>query len=185
MYIASYMKFMSQNKKTFFSVKDIALIGMMTAMLEAVKIALQAVPNVELVTLLIILFTLYLGWKTLLAVWAFVGIECVVWGIGLWTIMYVYVWPILVLLTLLIRKKNAYLRYCFLSGFFGLFFGAFCSIPYFFIGGPSMAISWWISGIPYDILHGISNFVLCLILFPALRKVQKGRSFCPKERPSS
>ena len=97
MHTASYMRFMLQNKKALFSVKDIAVIGMMTAMLEAVKIALQAVPNVELVTLLIILFTLFLGWKTLIAVWAFVGIECVVWGIGLWTIMYVYIWPILVL----------------------------------------------------------------------------------------
>lgn len=165
---ASYMRFMLQNKKALFSVKDIAGIGMMTAMLEAVKIALQAVPNVELVTLLIILFTLFLGWKTLIAVWAFVGIECVVWGIGLWTIMYVYIWPILVLFTLLLKKANSHWVYCFLSGFFGLFFGAFCSIPYFFIGGPSMAVSWWISGIPYDILHGISNFVVCLVLFRPL-----------------
>ena len=161
---------MKQNKKPLFSVKEIAVIGMMTAMLEAVKMALQAVPNVELVTLLIILFTLFLGWKTLIAVWAFVGIECVVWGIGLWTIMYVYIWPILVLLTLLLRKANSHWAYCFLSGFFGLFFGAFCSIPYFFIGGPSMAISWWISGIPYDILHGISNFVVCFILFRPLNQ---------------
>lgn len=167
---ASFMRPMSQNKKSLFSAKEIALIGMMTAMLEAVKLALQAVPNVELVTLLIILFTLFLGWKTLIAVWAFVGIECVVWGIGLWTIMYVYVWPILVFFSLLLKKTNATWPYYFLAGFFGLFFGAFCAIPYFFIGGPSMAIAWWISGIPYDILHGISNFIVSLILFRPLHQ---------------
>lgn len=168
MYTPLLMRFTLQNKKPLFSVKEIAIIGMMAGMLEAVKIAIQAVPNVELVTLFIILFTLFLGWKTLVAVWAFVGLECAVWGLGLWTIMYVYIWPLLVLFTLLLRRKNSYLVFCFLSGFFGLFFGAFCSIPYFFIGGPSMAISWWIAGIPYDILHGISNFIVCLVLFKPL-----------------
>lgn len=160
-----------RSSKTLFSVKEIAVIGMMAAMLEAVKAALQAIPNVELVTLLIILFTLFLGWKTLIAVWAFVGIECAVWGIGLWTVMYAYIWPILVLLTLFLRKTNSHWVYCFLAGFFGLFFGAFCSVPYFFIGGPSMAVSWWISGIPYDIVHGISNFAVCLVLFRPLHLV--------------
>lgn len=156
------------SRKSIFSVKDIAVIGMMTAMLEAVKMALSSVPNVELVTLLIVLFTLFLGWKTLIAVWAFVGLECVVWGFGLWTVMYVYIWPILVFLTLLMRKSKSCLPFCFLCGFFGLAFGAFCSIPYFFISGPRMAVNWWISGIPYDILHGISNFVICLIAFRPL-----------------
>ena len=162
---------MLQNKKAFFSVKDIAVIGMMTAMLEAVKIALQAVPNVELVTLLIILFTLFLGWKTLIAVWAFVGIECVVWGIGLWTIMYVYIWPILVFLTLLLKKANSHWVYCFLSGSFGLFFGAFCSIPYLFIGGWALALSYWVSGLSFDLIHCGGNFVLTLTLFKPLYRV--------------
>lgn len=168
------------NKKSLFSVKEIATIGMMAAILESVKIALQAVPNVELVTLLIILFTLYLGPKTLIAVWAFVGMECVIYGLGLWTIMYVYIWPILVLLTLLLQKfipSKAYWPYVILSTMFGLFFGAFCSIPYFFIGGVHMMFTWWVSGIPYDILHGISNGVLCAILFiplnNALNRIKK------------
>lgn len=159
-----------QNKKSIFSVKEIAIIGMMTGMLEAVKMALSSVPNVEMVTLLIVLFTLFLGWKTLIAVWAFVGLECVVWGLGLWTVMYIYIWPLLVFFTLLLRKVKSSIPFCFLCGFFGLFFGAFCSIPYFFIGGPSMAISWWIAGIPYDILHGISNFIIALICFHPLNK---------------
>lgn len=172
MHTSLFTRYTVQNKHLF-SVKDIAVIGMMTAMLEAVKMALASVPNVELVTLLIILFTLFLGWKTLIAVWAFVGIECVVWGIGLWTIMYIYIWPLLVLFTLLLKNVKASWPFWFLSGFFGLFFGAFCSIPYFFIGGPSMAISWWISGIPYDLLHGGSNFLIAMVLFHPMNAMLK------------
>ncbi len=164
---------MKQTNKSLFTVKDIATIGMMAAILEGVKFALQSIPNVELVTLLIILFTLYLGPKTLVAVWAFVGLECVVYGLGLWTIMYVYIWPVLVALTLLIGKlfgTKSQWPFVILSLMFGLFFGAFCAIPYFFIGGINMAVTWWISGIPYDILHGISNGILCAILFTPLNR---------------
>lgn len=45
------------------NVRDIARIGVMIALLEAVKNALAFVPNVELVTLFIILFTLFFEGK--------------------------------------------------------------------------------------------------------------------------
>lgn len=159
--------------RAFLTTKDIAVIGVMTATLEAVKVSLSFLPNVELVTLLIILYTLFLGWKAVIAVFAFVGVECLVWGLGIWTVMYLYIWPLLVLLTLLLRRQKSVWVFSILSGLFGLFFGAFCSIPYLFIGGPHMALTWWISGIPYDIIHCISNFILCMVLFTPLRAALK------------
>ena len=60
---------------------------------------------------------------------------------------------------------------CPLSGAFGLGFGAMCAVPYLFVGGINTAFAWWVSGIPFDIIHGISNFVLMLILYKPLRKV--------------
>jgi energy-coupling factor transport system substrate-specific component len=44
----------------------------------------------------------------------------------------------------------------------------FCAlyIPLYLItGGSTFAVSWWVSGIPYDIIHGATNFILCLVLF--------------------
>ncbi len=168
MHLNLFMKPTTNNR--MITTKDIAVIGVMTATLEAVKVTLSFLPNVELVTLLIILYTLFLGWKAVIAVFAFVGVECLVWGIGVWTIMYLYIWPLLVLLTLLFRRQKSVWVFSILSGLFGLFFGALCSIPYFFIGGPYMALTWWISGIPYDILHCVSNFILCMVLFVPLRE---------------
>lgn len=158
-------------KKTIFTVKDIATIGMMAAMLETVKFVFQSIPNVEFVTLFIILFTLYLGPKTLIAVWAFVGLECVVWGFGLWTIMYVYIWPVLVFLTLLLSRFKSPIPFILLAACFGLGFGALCTIPYFFIGGVKTAFAWWMAGVPYDILHGISNGVGAAFLFYPLNRL--------------
>ena len=40
----------------------------------------------------------------------------------------------------------------------------------FFIGGWQMAFSWWVSGIPYDVIHCVSNTVLVFVLFPPLRR---------------
>ena len=169
------------HKRYRITIRDIAVLGMMLAMLEAVKRALEFLPNVELVTLLFILFTLFYGAKTLLAAFAFTGVECLVFGAGLWNFMYLYIWPLEVLLVLLIRRKagweEGYIVYCVFSGAFGLFFGLLCSIVYIFTSGPSGALGWWISGIPFDILHGAGNFTLSLILFKpfsaALRQIQR------------
>ena len=161
----------NKRKADSLTVKDVAVLGMMVASIEAAKLALSFLPNVELVTLLIILYTLFYGKKTLIAVFAFVGVECMVWGIQLWTIMYLYIWPLLCIMVLIFRKNKSVWFFSILSSIYGLIFGALCSIPYFFIGGIHTALTWWIAGIPFDILHGISNFILCFILYPPLRKV--------------
>lgn len=46
-----------------------------------------------------------------------------------------------------------------------------CSIPYLFIGGIHTAVAWCVSGIPFDMIHGVSNFVLMLVLYKPLRRV--------------
>ncbi len=152
---------------------DIAVIGVMTATLEASKTALAFLPNIELVSFLLIIYTLVFGRKTFAAAFAFVGVECLIWGMGLWIINYLYVWPFLVAVTLFARKRGAdsALSYAVISGAFGLGFGALCAIPYLFIGGPVMMASWWVAGIPFDLLHCGGNFALCLVLFKPVRRV--------------
>lgn len=158
----------SLKKSLRLTVSDIAVIGIMVATLEGGKLALSFLPNVEIVTLLIILYTLCFGPKVIYAIITFTCIETFLYGFNLWVIMYLYVWPLLAFITYLCRKKTGTLFWSFLSAFFGLFFGAFCAIPYIFTSGPAGAFAWWISGIPFDVLHCISNFVLALVLFHPL-----------------
>ncbi|MBQ7359476.1 MAG: hypothetical protein IJW63_05210 [Lachnospiraceae bacterium] len=162
--------------------KDIVYVGMMIAIIEVSKRALDFLPNVELVTFWVIMFTLFLGWKAIYGVIAFTLIEMCFFGIHTWVIMYFYIWPLLVVLTMIFRKKEEPLFWAILSGFYGLLFGAGCSLPYFFIGavdggvaaGFRMMFTWWIAGIPYDFIHGIANFVIMLVLFvPVYKVVQK------------
>lgn len=152
-------------------VKDIAQIGMMIATIEVAKNALAFLPNVELVTLLFILYTLTFGRKVLFVVPAFILLEGTIYGFGLWWVMYLYTWPLLVFITWLFRRQESVLFWSVLSGVFGLMFGALCSIPYFIGGGGAAGVAWWIAGIPYDILHCIANFLICLILYVPLRGI--------------
>lgn len=102
------MKKMLQNKSSWsLTVRDVAYIGIMIATLEAAKLSLSFIPNVELVTFLLILYTLAFGKKVLYAAFAFVGVECLIWGMGIWVIMYLYIWPLLCVLTLFLKKQRS------------------------------------------------------------------------------
>ena len=152
-------------------IKDITLIGIMSAILVAVQVTLSFLPNIELVSLLIIVYTLVFGRKALYIIYVFVAVEGVIYGIGLWWINYLYVWTILFLIVILLRKQHSPFIWAIISGFFGLAFGALCAIPNLFLSGFASAVSYFIAGIPYDILHGIGNFVVTLLLFHPLYQV--------------
>ena len=156
------------------SAKNVTYLGISLAILEASKLALDMLPNIEVVTLLFIVYTIFYGRNTILVEIGFTTIECFLKGFNVWSVMYLYIWPLLIILVFYANKhKVGYVFYCILSGFFGLFFGMFCSIPYLFIGGWSMAVTWWIAGIPYDIIHCVSNFILCLLLFKPLCAIMR------------
>lgn len=149
-------------------IKDIVIIGMMSAILFTVQVALSFLPNIELVSILIILFTLMLKQKTIYIIYVFAITEGFIYGFGIWWIYYLYVWTILYITVMIFRKKRSAYFWSIVSGLFGLSFGALCSIPYFFIGGLPTGFAYWVSGIPFDLIHGVSNFALALILFRPL-----------------
>lgn len=171
----------SNRRNKRITAKDIALIGMMIAVIEVSKFALAQVPNVELTTFWIIMFTLYLGNRIFYVIPAFILIEGVVYGFQMWWIMYLYAWPTLALLTMTMRKKNTYLGCSILSCVFGLLFGLLCSIPYIFTGafdggllnGFRVAFTWWVAGIPFDLVHGIGNLVIMLVLYYPVSKAMQ------------
>ena len=161
--------------------KDLARLGLMVAILEVSKLALASLPNIELVSFWIILFTLTIGYRTLYAVYGFVLLEGILYGIHLWWAAYLYVWTLLVLLTQRFRMQQSVWFWSIASALFGLCFGALCALPYCvtgilnggFYNGLLAGFSWWIAGIPYDLLHCAGNFTVMLALYRPMRKVMK------------
>lgn len=169
------------SEKLKLTTRDITLIGLMLATIEVAKRALAFLPNVELVSLLVILYTLFFGKRIFFVIPAFILLEGTAYGFGLWWLMYLYAWPLLAALTLLFRRQTSVWFWSLLSGAFGLAFGALCAIPYIFLSGPKAAFAWWVAGIPYDVIHCVSNFILCLVLYrplsTALRKLSSRFNF--------
>ena len=91
-------------------------------------------------------------------------------GFGLWWVMYLYVWYLLALLAWLLRRMDYAFFWAVLSGLYGLCFGGLCAAVYLFAKTPAFALSWWLSGLSYDALHGVGNFVLMLLLYRPLRR---------------
>lgn len=165
-------------KKTL-SARDISRAALMIAVIEAAKLAMANLPNIELTSFLLIVFTLYFGSTTLFAIPAFIITEILIFGFEImWVCAYIYVWPLLYLIVRIFGKSKSVITLSVISGFFGLFFGFLCSFPYLFIttgtnptASLSSAIAWWIAGIPFDLIHGISNFIIMLILYIPMTKV--------------
>ncbi|MGN0387722.1 MAG: ECF transporter S component [Suilimivivens sp.] len=158
-------------------VRKITRIALLSAILYVSKVALEFLPNVELVSLLTVLYTLVFGKEAFLIVTVFNLFELIQWGFGTWWISYLYVWPLLVLITLLLKKfiKEEFLIWSVVSGLFGLIFGSLFAIVYLPVD-PAYALAYWISGLPWDVWHGVCNFVLMLVigkpLYLLLKKVR-------------
>ena len=146
------------------------MFGLLGAVLFAAKSAMAYLPNIEPVSLLVMLFAVCFGWRGLYPVYLYILLECSFWGVGLWSVCYLYVWLILFCLARFLRWMNSPLAWAALSGCFGLLFGALCAPVYWLTGGWAFAVSWWVSGLPMDLIHGAGNFVIALALFKPLRR---------------
>lgn len=86
--------------------KQIALTALAAATIEAVKFALNAVPNVEGVTLLSALYGYCLGAGGVVATLIFCAIETAIFGVGPWVISYFIHWPCVALVFMMLARLN-------------------------------------------------------------------------------
>ena len=69
-------------------IRDITVLALLAAVMVAQQVALSGLPNVELVTMLIILATVHLGWKVMFSVAVFIILEGMIYGLGMWCLFW-------------------------------------------------------------------------------------------------
>ena len=151
----------------------IILFPMLAVIQLASKLALEALPNVELVSALTMVYTLVYRKYALIPILLFCFLEGLITGFGLWWIPYLYLWPILWGVTMLLPKHMpAWLQvpvYAAVCGLFGLAYGSLYA-PfqcYAFLGGDWKRTLTWIQiGLPWDINHAIGNLALGTLILP-------------------
>ena len=71
------------------------------------KFVMSGLPNIEPVSLLLMLFAVTFGIKALFPMGIYIALEILIYGIQLWNINYLYVWPILLAISLAMRKTES------------------------------------------------------------------------------
>lgn len=145
--------------------KKVILYAMLACILVVSKEVLAFLPNIEIVSFLVIMYGLFFSVHAILyIVFLFSTIQMLLYGVGMWTPMYYIVFSTLGILTILLRRwlTNEY-RLALLSGSFGLIFGFLFSLPYFLI---SWHLGWayFLNGLIFDVIHAIGNYILMLLL---------------------
>ena len=69
------------------------------------KYVMSWMPNIEPVSLFVMLFAVVFGRKALYPVYVYVAMEILFYGIGTWNIMYLYIWALLALAAMAARKS--------------------------------------------------------------------------------
>ena len=149
----------------------LVLLSLLGALLFVSQVALSWLPNVEIVSILLITYTRVYGLKTLYPLYVFVMMQGLLYGFGHWFFNYLYVWLPLVLVAWVFRRMTSPIGWAIVSAVFGLLFGALCSVLYLFMGGPSVMIAYWISGILFDLVHCGGNLLAALVLTVPLYKL--------------
>jgi len=168
------------------STREICTLALIGALLFATKAALSSLPNINLNAVIIILTTVFFGWRALYAVGVYIIIEGLVFGGNgylLWWFGYLYTWPLLVAVCMVFRKNDSAFIWAVIAAVFGLVFGPLMYLEYFAInGGWEMFFAMWVSGIPYDLAHCCGNFVFTLVLYKPLYRVMERFLGPPKDR---
>ncbi|GFN34386.1 hypothetical protein [Tepidimicrobium xylanilyticum] len=147
-------------------IRDIALIGILSATITAGKLVLSFIPNIEIVTLLFIAYTIVFGYKKVLLISVvFTTTEIFIYGFATWLLVYYIIWPILIIITeLLKRRVKSEYGYAIIGAIFGYTFGIFFSVVESFFYGAAYGWAYWVRGLLFDLIHGTSNFIIVLVL---------------------
>ena len=87
--------------------REVALFGMLGALTFGAKVVMMGLPNIEPVSLLVMLFAVTFGKKALFPIYVYVLLELVLFGIGLWSAAYIYIWALLALAAWLLRDMRS------------------------------------------------------------------------------
>ena len=154
------------------------LFSLLGATMFVSKLITEVLPNIHLLGLFIVAYTLVFRAKALIPIYVFVFLTGIYGGFNFWWVPYIYIWSILWLAVMLLPKKMppkiATPVYMTVSGLFGLLYGVLYAPAQALLYGYNLekTLAWIAAGFYFDITHGISNF-LVTSLTPALVLVLK------------
>ena len=143
------------------------------------KLIMEALPNIHLLGMLTIVYTLVFRVKALIPIYIYVMLNGLFAGFSMWWVPYLYIWTILWALTMLLPrqmpKKVAMVIYPLLCGLHGFAFGILYAPAQALMFGLNFEqmLAWIATGLPFDLIHGVSNLAVGLLILPLSELLQK------------
>lgn len=161
------------------TIKDIAVFGMLGALMYASKIAMELLPNIHLIGVFIIAMTVVYRRKALYPLYIFVFITGLFAGFAAWWVPYLYVWTVLWGITMLLPRQMpkavAPFVYAAVCGLHGVLYGTLYAPAQALLFGLNFdaMLAWIVAGLPFDITHGISNLVCGILICPIIAVLRR------------
>ena len=159
--------------------KELIIFAMLGTLMFCSKIVMEALPNIHLLGMLTIVYTLVYRVKALIPIYIYVVLNGLFAGFNLWWFPYLYIWTILWALTMLLpknmKKGVGCVVYPVLCAFHGFAFGILYAPAQCLMFGLDLQgmVAWIAAGLPFDILHGVGNFVAGLLVLPLSELLKK------------
>lgn len=160
------------------NVKETVIFAMLGALMYMSKLLMDALPNIHLIGVFIVAITVVYRKKALYPLYIFVLIAGLLGGFSAWWVPYLYIWTVLWGMTMLLPKnlppKAApviYMVVCSLHGFiYGILYAPAQALMFGFDFKGMLA--WIAAGFPFDITHGISNFLCGSLIVPLIHAIR-------------
>ena len=153
---------------------------MLGAIMYVSKLIMEMFPNIHLLGAIIVAITVVYRTKALCPIYVFVFLNGLFSGFTTWWIPYLYIWTVLwgfaMLIPKNIPKKLRPIVYMVISSLHGFLFGILYAPAQAIMFGLNFKgiITWIIAGFPFDLIHGVSNFICGILIYPmiiALKRV--------------
>ena len=143
------------------------------------KILMEALPNIHLLGMFIMVFTLVFRKKALIPIYIYVMLNGIYGGFAPWWVPYTYIWTVLWGVTMLLPrnmpKKVAAVVYPVVCGLHGILYGVLYAPAQALLFGLTFkgAVAWVVAGLPFDAMHGLGNLLSGVLILPLSELLKK------------
>ncbi len=166
--------------------RELTVFAMLGAVMYASKVILEFAPNIHLLGVFTIAFTIVYRKKALYPIYIYVLLNGMFSGFSAWWVPYLYLWTVLWGFVMLLPKKMprliqpiVYMAVCAVHGFlFGTLYAPVQAVLF----GLSLEgmVAWIVAGLPWDFLHGVSNFFCGVLIMPIVSILRLAERYAQK-----
>lgn len=163
------------------TIREIAVFSMLGALMYASKVIMEFVPNVHLLGVFIVAFTVVYRMKALYPIYIFIMLCGLMNGFATWWLPYLYIWAVLWAIVMVLPgnmpKGIRPIVYMLVCGMHGLLYGTLYAPAQALLYGLNFEkmIAWIIAGLPWDLIHGVSNFLCGILIVPIISVLRMAR----------